>query len=566
MKHFIIKKKYKKLLVFVLGIFFSFNLFSQTVFFQSAASSADESVTTPVIVLQITSTSPTSSIDYTVTGGTATGGGVDYTLTTGTITFDLAIPGLQQLQFLSFPVVDDMLPEANETIVITLSNPINCILGNGSSSEPIAHTFSILDNEPGPEIQFTSVVSNNTESISPVNFRVELSTISGLDVDVTYTVSGTATSGTDYTLVSGVLTIPAGDSFGNIPAIIIDDALIENDETIQITLSAPVNATLGTNTVHTYTINDNDNPIKVFFQSAASSADESVANPLIILQINSISPTSSIDYTVTGGTATGGGVDYTLTTGTITFNLAIPGLQQLQFLSFPVEDDMLSEANETIFITLSNPVNCNLGDGSAAQTLVHTFSILDNDAPLPVELVSFNASDKNNTVALDWKTASEIDNDFFSVERSSNGVDFFEIGQVAGNGTTNELQRYDYVDKSPLNGVSYYRLRQVDFDGAFEYSPVASVNISLASFAFNVYPNPIEGGHATIEMQNVGEGDASISVYNSVGKVVLNKTVVLNPNQALKYDLAFERNIPTGIYIVEVRSGQNRYIRKVVIQ
>lgn len=560
MKHFITNKNNIKWVVVFFTVFASYSSYAQTVFFQGAASSGSEGLTLKTIILSITSVSPTAQVDYTVTG-TATEG-TDFTLADGTITFNFVVP---QIQLINIPITDDMDIETDETIIITLSNPVNCVLGDGTPLQPIVYTYTIEDNEPGPTVQFNTVASTDYESVSPVDFRVDLSEVSPLDVEVNYSVTGgSATSGTDYLVLgSGTLTIPAGDLFANIAANIINDVLIEVDETIQITLTSPVNGTLGANTVHVFTIIDDDNPIKVFFQGSASAASEAITSKTIVLSITTPSPTSQVDYTVTGGTATGGGTDYTLLSGTLTFDFFVP---TIQLLTFSINDDGDPEANETIIITLSNPINCNLGNGTGAQPVVYTYTIEDDDTVLPVELISFDATKENNTVSLDWKTASEIDNDFFSVERSSNGVDFFEIGQVVGNGTTNELQQYDFVDKSPLNGVSYYRLRQVDYDGAFEYSNVADVSIALANFAFNVYPNPIEDNRAIVEMRNVGEGDASIRVYNSVGKVVLNKTVALNPNQALKYDLAFERNTPTGIYIVEVRSGQNRYIRKVVIQ
>ena len=110
-------------------------------------------------------------------------------------------------------------------------------------------------------IAFGATSSNGAESTSQANLQVALSAAEGLDVTVDYAVTGTATgNGTDYTLANGTITITAGNTTNNITiASIIDDALAESDETVIVTLSNPGNATLGTNTVHTYTINDNDN-------------------------------------------------------------------------------------------------------------------------------------------------------------------------------------------------------------------------------------------------------------------------------------------------------------------
>jgi len=125
---------------------------------------------------------------------------------------------------------------------------------------------------PLPIIAFTTSASSGLESISSADLQVELSVASASDVNIDYTVTGIATgSGTDYILANGTLTIPAGSTAGDITiASIIDDAEVEGDETVIVSLSSPVNAILGTNVVHTYTIKDNDiaNSISEYWRSA----------------------------------------------------------------------------------------------------------------------------------------------------------------------------------------------------------------------------------------------------------------------------------------------------------
>ncbi|RRG18902.1 hypothetical protein DWB61_17845, partial [Ancylomarina euxinus] len=151
------------------------------------------------------------------------------------------------------------------------------------------------------------------------NLQVDLSAASGLTVSVDYTVTGTATgSGTDYTLANGTLTIAASTTTNNITiASIVNDLLDENNETVIVTLSNPVNATLETNTVHTYTINDDDGTPIIAFNSTSSNGDESVSSPNLQVDLSAASGlTVSVDYTVTGS-ATGSGTDYTLANGTL---------------------------------------------------------------------------------------------------------------------------------------------------------------------------------------------------------------------------------------------------------
>jgi Big-like domain-containing protein/Calx-beta domain-containing protein/type IX secretion system substrate protein len=236
-----------------------------------------------------------------------------------------------------------------------------------------------------PTVAFSASSSNAAESVSSANLQVDLSAVSGQDITVDYAITGTATgSGTDYALAAGTLTISTGDANDNITiASIIDDTLDENNETVIVTLSNPSNATLGTNTVHTYTINDNDATPTVAFGLTADGQSES--EPSQDIQVSLIAKsgkTITVDYTVTG-TATGGGVDHTNPDGTITFN---PGEQDFQHQIVNIVDDALDELDETIILTLSNPTNATLGTNT-----VLTYTITDND-PEPTVTLSVSSN------------------------------------------------------------------------------------------------------------------------------------------------------------------------------
>jgi hypothetical protein len=220
--------------------------------FDQPTSSGDESTTPALLaVLLDRSANDTITVDYDVTGGTATGGGVDYTLAAGTLIFD---PGVTS-QNIPIDVVDDGELESDETVEVTLSNPSNAMLGSNT-----AHTYTILDNDTPPTVEFDQTSSNGEEDVTPANLGVSLSSSSGNTVTVDYAVTGgTATGGgVDYTLAAGTLTFDPGMTSEAIPITIVDDTEQEPDETIEVTLSNPSNATLGGNTVHTYTINASD--------------------------------------------------------------------------------------------------------------------------------------------------------------------------------------------------------------------------------------------------------------------------------------------------------------------
>ena len=113
------------------------------------------------------------------------------------------------------------------------------------------------------------------------------------------------------------------------------------------------------------------------------------------------------------------------------------------------------------------------------------------DNPLPIELLSFEAEAKDNfTVDLAWITASEQNNDFFTVEKSQYGKQWEEVGIVKGAGNSNQILRYALTDNSPFGGISYYRLKQTDFNGSFTYSDIKTVNFEASEYNITIYPNP----------------------------------------------------------------------------
>ena len=222
-------------------------------------------------------------------------------------------------------------------------------MGNDS-----VHTYTIIDNDNPPVVDFNTTSSNGAESSSSKDIAVDLSTVSGKNVTVNYAVTGTATgSGTDYTLANGTATIAAGSTSTNITiAGIVNDSLDEADETVIVTLSSPGNATLGSDSVHTYTISDNDSPPTVDFNITSSSNAESVSSTDLTVDLSAASGQNvTVNYAVTG-TATGSGTDYTLANGTLTISA---GSTSGTITIAGIINDSLDEANETVVVTLSSP-------------------------------------------------------------------------------------------------------------------------------------------------------------------------------------------------------------------
>lgn len=192
---------------------------------------------------------------------------------------------------------------------------------------------------------------------------------------------------------------------------------------------------------------------------------------------------------------------------------------------------------------------------------------IENNTPLPVDLIYFNGVAEENKVNLTWATAVEINNAYFEIQRSSNGLDFEAIGNVAGNGNSNEILSYDFTDKNPYLGLSYYRLRQVDFDGSEELHGIIQIQNNFERAGINAFPYP---NPATIDNLNIriisGDDHSKINVKitDMTGKTYYQKQF----NGSLGVDIPIrttQRMIP-GIYFLTVEQGGNINKKKIVIR
>ena len=193
------------------------------------------------------------------------------------------------------------------------------------------------------------------------------------------------------------------------------------------------------------------------------------------------------------------------------------------------------------------------------KTGISDFSIwtLGNSAnPLPVELTAFTATALGRTVQLKWSTASEKNTARFEVERSLDGTAFDRIGTVAAAGTSTAPQAYALTDAQlpASTRTLYYRLKQVDQDGTFSFSPVRRVGLSEAAEGLALYPNPTHGSSATLTGSQPG---TLVHVFDALGRVVTSATADATGTAAL----ALPAGLATGVYVV--RTG-NKALRLTV--
>ncbi len=197
--------------------------------------------------------------------------------------------------------------------------------------------------------------------------------------------------------------------------------------------------------------------------------------------------------------------------------------------------------------------------GSQDRSLAGGSVLPPPSGPLPVTLISFTASPVPNGIELNWSTATELNNDYFTLEHSVDGMQYSIVDNIDGAGNSNEVINYSYMDENPLPGTSYYRLTQTDFDGTEKIFSSISINNDGTSFALsvvNVYPNPFTG-YFSITYNCDSKCTTLLEVRNSEGKLIFTEPLPSSPGMN-HFDFNRNTKLPNGIYFVALSQGKNK--------
>lgn len=324
------------------------------------------------------------TIDFQTSDGTATSvfadPARDYVTTSGQLTF---LPG-ETTKTIQVPVFGDTIPEADETFFVTLSNPINTVISNGTG------TGTILNDDTYPTVQFSSATYSTSEPLADeqsgtatgVTITVNrsgnatgTSSVSYATSDGTATGGATCGAGVDYITTSGTLNFAANETAKTFFVQTCFDNVFEGDETVNLTLSNPVLATLGTPSTAILTIVENDPAPTANVQFSAATYETDEGDDTVTITVTRTGVTtgeSSVNYATSNGTANGGscqsvGFDYQTTSGTLNFAAG----ETSKTFSFEICSDTQSEnPPETVNLTLSNPSGATLGSPGAATVRI----------------------------------------------------------------------------------------------------------------------------------------------------------------------------------------------------
>ena len=386
-------------------------------------SSALENVGAAKISLGVTAKSGKKTSIYAFTrDSTAIGNGKDYT----NIDEEISVPAGKSRITFPLNINNDNIDEYDEHIIIDL---IDSTVTNANTGSARKHVLTIIDDDPPPDVEFTTTNTSVSESLAKHMVILTLSNRSGKKVSVDYQIDkkSSAVNGEDYTFNNGTAYFPVGKTRDTLDITLINDTIDEPSQTIILSLLNPKNSTIGMKKLHTVKINDNDNPPYIYIVNEKGSGLESDSSRVISYSLSTHSEKEvSVRYRVSSyGTTSKRNKDYLLDDGVMIFPPGPPGSSNI---NFKVIDDKIDEFDELLIINLiGEPSNATLGEFTR-----YTYTIIDNDKRPTIE---FNGDDHGN----DFTSATKI-----QIGSKSSGI--IELGGDV------DLFRFDL--KSPITIVT----------------------------------------------------------------------------------------------------------------
>lgn len=203
------------------------------------------------------------------------------------------------------------------------------------------------------------------------------------------------------------------------------------------------------------------------------------------------------------------------------------------------------------------------GDGDALGPISY-----DATGILPIELISFIVNVNEDRVEIKWITASEVNNDYFTIEKSSNGKKWEQVSIVKGAGNSNQIVEYFESDYSPIKGISYYRLKQTDFNGAYSYSSVVPVKYVKNNNepSISLFPSPVNRGkEVKIMFNDIFEEKILVVLRDVKGQDYYSK-VILNVEDGVLTAIPIDSSLKSGVYLVTASSENQIYSKKILVK
>jgi len=348
------------------------------------------------------------------------------------------------------------------------------------------------------------------------------------------------------------------------PSIIIDKTVADNLVPIGI---------LQTNETLTYTLSGVNNGPGIAYQTAIVDTLPSnityVPNSLKVIYapgfVNDVIQTDAADadFAFKG---TNGGKEYVkFFIGTGKTNVL--GGSLLTGQTYAVSFKAITSSNVNLLTTVTNTARVSaVGISGELFTDDGSVAIAPSGGTTPVKMTAFTAKKQGLNGLLNWTTATEMDNDHFDIERSTDAVTFIKVGMVTGSGTVTTSRSYNFSD--PLVGVTakvvYYRLRIVDLHGGVTFSKTIALRLdgSVAVDAVTVYPNPFSS-NVKLQLRSSREEDVTVRIFNPAGQLVIKRAVTLQPGENVVVIKDLESLAP-GLHLLELQTSDGVIAQKII--
>ena len=475
------------------------------------ASGSEGNSGTTVLSFTVTLSSPSDkqvTVQYYTAEGSATSP-TDYTAAAGPLTFP---PG-SSTQTIDVAVKGDTQTEADELFFVNLANPGNAVLADASALGTIVE-------DDLPRLSFSAAAYGIKESVAKVTVTVKRSGVTSGTQEVTYRTSdGKAQVGSDYGATAGVLSFTPGVTSRTFTVPIVNDGVAEGDETLLVSLQDPTGgAILAAPSTAVVTITDNDLGGTVQFSGASSSvAEKGGTAKLVVSRTGGTAGGVTVDWTITGGTATVGADYQGTTSGTLSFGANVAS----QTLSIPITDDSLAEGSETVSLTLSNPMG-----GSELGTRTTTLlTITDDETALTFSAASYAASETAGKVTLkvmrtgETSGAVEVSYATFDGSAIQPGDYAPTTGTLSfGPGVVAKTLSVPIVNDGDVEGPETFQVVLSGATNGAGMGPYGTATVTIADnepglvFSAAKYTASETSGKATITVKRTGATSSGVSV------------------------------------------------------